>query len=382
MPMIRRNAENLPSLLQFLVTSSSPVVLTDARGPDQPIVFVNPAFEAMTGYPAAEIVGRNCRLLQGDDRDQAARAIIADAIAAGRPCDCELRNYRRDGSMFWNRLHLFPLRNDSGEVTHFAGIQHDVSTEKASFACVERLAAERASLIEQLERERSHMARLSHDLINAQEHERKALARELHDEFAQRLVALQLVLHRAHPCFEQGGADALWRQAEDELKALVGLMRDVSASLRPPGLDDFGLESTIQYMLARQFREGPVWTFDYAGLPARLPPIVEISTYRIVQEAATNIARHARATRVIVEIHGDGTRLELSIRDDGGGFDASRWRERSARGRHTGLAGIDERVQLLGGQFEVRSRPGAGTTVAAVLPLAPPTPDGRGKAST
>jgi PAS domain S-box-containing protein len=368
----------LPSLYHFLAASSSPVLLTDARAPDQPIVFANPAFEAMTGYPLAAIRGRNCRLLQGADRDQPARATISAALAAGRACDCELRNYRRDGSMFWNRLYLFPLRNGGGQITHFAGIQHDVSTEKASLARVEQLAAERAALIERLERKRSHMARLSHDLINAQEHERKALARELHDEFAQRLTALQLVLHRARPHFEQGGADALWRQAEGELTALVGLMRDVSTALRPPGLDYFGLEPTVRHMLARCFEDGPAWTFDCAGLPARLPPVVEISAYRIVQEAATNIVRHARATRVVVEISGDAdaTLLELSVRDDGIGFDAAHWREQSARGRRAGLAGIGERVQLLGGQFDVASRPGAGTTIAATLPLAPPPPEG------
>jgi PAS domain S-box-containing protein len=370
----------LPSLLHFLAASSSPVLLTDALAPDQPIVFVNPAFETMTGYPAADMLGRNCRLLQGEDRDQPARAGIAAAIAAGRPFECELRNYRRDGSMFWNRLYLFPLKNEDGVVTHFAGIQHDVSAEKTSFACVEALAAERAHLIELLERKRQHMARLSHDLINAQEHERKSLARELHDEFAQRLTALQLVLHRARPCFELGGAEALWQQAEGDLTSLVGMMRDVSASLRPPGLDYFGLETTIRHMLARQFGDDVAWTFEYAGLPPRLPSVVEISAYRIVQEAATNIVRHAGAARVVVEIHSDpeGTALELGVRDDGAGFDASRWREQGAQGLRAGLAGIGERVQLLGGQFDVRSRPGAGTTITATLPLAPPAPDAAG----
>jgi PAS domain S-box-containing protein len=365
-------AERFPSLFHFLLASSSPVLLTDAQVPDHPIVFANPAFEAMTGYAAADIMGRNCRLLQGTDRDQPARTTISRALAAGEACECELRNYRRNGSMFWNRLYLFPLRNERGEVTHFAGIQHDVSSEKASFEGMEALAAERARLIERLERKRSHMARLSHDLINAQENERKALARELHDEFAQRLTALQLVLHRARPCFDQCGAQALWRQAEDELTSLVGAVRDVSASLRPPSLDYFGLEPTLRQLLARQFADGPAWVFEYVGLPPRLAPLVEISVYRIVQEATTNILRHARATRAVVEITGDaaGAELELIVRDNGIGFDTAHWREQVADRGRAGLAGIDERVQLLGGRFEVRSRPGTGTTLTAALPLA------------
>ena len=104
--------EAFPSLLRFLEASSSPVVVTDALAQDQPIVLVNPAFEAMTGYRRDDLLGRNCRILQGTDRDQPARGVITAALAAGRPCECELRNYRRDGTMFWNRLYLFLLRND------------------------------------------------------------------------------------------------------------------------------------------------------------------------------------------------------------------------------------------------------------------------------
>lgn len=368
--------EAFPPLLRFLDASSSPVVVTDALAPDQPIVLVNPAFEAMTGYRREEILGRNCRFLQGTDRDQPARGIITAALAAGRPCECELRNYRRDGTLFWNRLYLFPLRNDDGRIAHVVGIQHDISAEKAAYASLEALAAERADLIRQLERERAHMARLSHDLIQAQESERKQVARELHEELAQRLAALQLVLHRARPCFESGGAAALWRETESGIVALVGLARSMSTSLCPPSLDDFGLEPTVRQLLARQFAGGPDWILEYAGLPARLAPLVEITVFRIVQESASNIVRHAHATRAVVEIVGDaaGTALELVVRDDGAGFDAARWRTEMHGDARGGLAVIGERVELLGGRFDVRSSPGAGTCITATLPLAPSTP--------
>jgi len=368
--------ETFPPLLRFLEACSSPVVVTDAQAPDQPIVLVNPAFEAMTGYRRDDIVGRNCRFLQGGDRDQPARGTIAAALAAGRACECELRNYRSDGTMFWNRLYLFPLRNEAGLVTHVAGIQHDVSAEKASYARLKALAAERADLIRQLATERARMARLSHDLIQAQETERKQVAHELHEELAQRLTAFQLVLHRARPCFDAGGAAALWHETESGIAALVSLVRGMSTALRPPCLDDFGLEPTIRQMLARQFRDGPDWVLDYAGLPARLAPLVEITVFRIMQESASNIVRHARARRVVVDIAGDaaGTELELSVRDDGAGFDAAHWREQAGRGARGSLAMIGERVELLGGRFDVRSAPGAGTRILATLPLAPRTP--------
>ena len=369
--------EAFPPLLRFLEASSSPVVVTDALAPDQPIVLVNPAFETMTGYGRDDVLGRNCRFLQGADRDQPARGVIAAALAAGRPCECELRNYRKDGTPFWNRLYLCPLKNDDGHVTHMVGIQHDISAEKAAYAGLEALAAERADLIRQLERERAHLARLSHDLILAQESERRQVAHELHEELAQRLTALQLVLHRARPCFEAGDAGALWQEAESGIIALVDLARGMSVSLRPPSLDHFGLEPTVRQLLARLFAGGPDWIFEYAGLPARLEPLVEISVFRIVQESASNIVRHARAARAVVEIAGDaaGTALELIVRDDGAGFDAARWRARTyGAAQGGGLAVIGERVELLGGRFDVRSRPGAGTRVTATLPLAPRTP--------
>ena len=370
--------EAFPPLLRFLEASSSPVVVTDALAPDQPIVLVNPAFETMTGYRREDVLGRNCRVLQGDDRDQPARAVIAGALTAGRPCECELRNYRKDGTPFWNRLYLFPLQNDAGRIAHVVGIQHDVSAEKAAYASLEALAAERADLIRQLERERAHMARLSHDLIQAQEAERRQVARDLHEELAQRLTALQLVLHRARPCFDAGSAPALWREAESGIVALVELARGMSASLRPPSLDDFGLEPTIRQLLKRQFAGGPDWVFEYAGLPARLAPLAEITVFRIVQESASNIVRHARATRAVVEIVGDAAdaTLEVIVRDDGIGFDAARWRTRTHGDAHGGsLAVIGERVELLGGRFDVRSRPGSGTGITATLPLAPRPPD-------
>lgn len=236
-----------------------------------------------------------------------------------------------------------------------------------------RLAAERGRLIERLNAKQQRMAQLSQALVQAQEAERRALARELHDELGQRLTALNMVLHRAQRWFPDAEGQLLWHTAEREMTQLVGMVRDLSATLRPPGLDLFGLQATIEQLLVRRFADGPAWVFEYAGLPRRLAPVIEISVYRIVQESVTNIVRHANARQVVVEINGgaDGGELELIVRDDGAGFDAVRWRERGARDGRAGLAGMSERVQLLGGTFDVASRPGGGTRIVAVIPLRP-----------
>jgi diguanylate cyclase (GGDEF)-like protein/PAS domain S-box-containing protein len=113
-------------LYRRLVESSPEgVVLIDAQGLDHPVIYVNPAFEALTGYSAAELVGRNLRLLQADDREQDGRHRLRDALSRGETCRVLLRNYRKDGSLFWNEMTVMPLRHPDGCVTHFAGHHRD-----------------------------------------------------------------------------------------------------------------------------------------------------------------------------------------------------------------------------------------------------------------
>jgi diguanylate cyclase (GGDEF)-like protein/PAS domain S-box-containing protein len=113
-------------LYRRLVESSPEgVVLIDAQGADHPVLYVNPAFETLTGYSAAELVGRNLRLLQADDREQDGRHRLRDALSRGETCRVLLRNYRKDGSLFWNEMTVMPLRHPDGCVTHFASHHRD-----------------------------------------------------------------------------------------------------------------------------------------------------------------------------------------------------------------------------------------------------------------
>ncbi len=103
------------------------LTLCDVRRPDAPLIYVNKGFEQMTGYTPAETVGKNCRFLQGPGTDPLTVAAIRNAVRAGAPLIVDLLNYRRDGSTFWNRLSLRPVHNASGVLTHFIGIQSDIS---------------------------------------------------------------------------------------------------------------------------------------------------------------------------------------------------------------------------------------------------------------
>ncbi len=105
----------------------SGIVVADARAENMPLIYVNPAFERMTGYRAEETTGKNCRFLQGDDHDQPALNVLRNAIKQGKDCVVILRNYRKDGTLFWNELSVNPILNDKGVVTHFVGIQNDIT---------------------------------------------------------------------------------------------------------------------------------------------------------------------------------------------------------------------------------------------------------------
>ncbi len=123
---------------------TSGISVANASGPDMPLVYVNPAFEIMTGYSLEEVQGKNCRFLQGAERDQPGLTVLREALEQNRETVAILRNYRKDGSAFWNELSLSPIRNREGEVTHFVGIQTDVTARvefEAALRESEKLAA-------------------------------------------------------------------------------------------------------------------------------------------------------------------------------------------------------------------------------------------------
>ncbi|MBC8161008.1 MAG: diguanylate cyclase [Roseiflexaceae bacterium] len=119
---------NLDILKQAVFESRDGITISDALTPGNPLIFVNPAFERLTGYNAEEALYRNCGYLQNDDREQSEIAVIRQAVAQGEPCLCTLRNYRKDGSLFWNELSISPIYNKHGTVTNFIGIQKDVTS--------------------------------------------------------------------------------------------------------------------------------------------------------------------------------------------------------------------------------------------------------------
>lgn len=123
-----RELDSIRLLEAAIASCKCGVTIADMREPDMPLVYINRAFAEITGYPVEEAIGRNCRFLQGSSPNQEARALIRDALQHGKPLKVQLENYRKDGTRFWNELHLSPVFTD-GNLTHFVGVQNDITEE-------------------------------------------------------------------------------------------------------------------------------------------------------------------------------------------------------------------------------------------------------------
>ena len=138
--VVEKDPGMIPSVLaEILDNCVNGVTLSDPDLPDNPIVFANAVFERMTGYGQDEILGRNCRFLQGDDRDQPGLVEIRAALADARPVEVTLRNYRKDGTRFYNRLSIRPLKDPDGRVIYYLGVQYDVTEQVAAQQEIVRL---------------------------------------------------------------------------------------------------------------------------------------------------------------------------------------------------------------------------------------------------
>ena len=207
--------------------------------------------------------------------------------------------------------------------------------------------------------------RLRHSM-EAAEQERRRWARELHDETLQGLASLKVLLETAASRGTEDGLRAAVDQSAAEIANQITALRSLITELRPAALDELGLAAAID-SLAERVRaiEGVEVEVEPAGGSlGRFAPEVETAVYRLVQEALTNVAKHARAEHAWVSIREAGDALEVSVRDDGIGFDPE------AGWSGFGIAGMRERLALAGGSVEISSEPGAGTTVVATLPAA------------
>ncbi len=253
---------------------------------------------------------------------------------------------------------------------------------------VEKLARAFNHMTEALAKSRDELLRLYHELqhkealrgqllqklISAQEEERRRIARELHDQYAQALMALSISVEAAERVLpsEMTAVRAQLEEVKRLAAQTLDQTYDLIFDLRPTTLDDLGLVPAIRWYAESRLEPLGVQVYlETRDLRGRLSAEVETALYRVIQEALLNIAKHARAQHVWVHLEIEDGRLRGVVKDDGQGFDLTEVRRTGGDGRGMGLLGMQERVELLGGTFHIETAPGQGTRVLMELPIAP-----------
>ena len=316
--------------------------------------YVSPQIEAILGFTQEEWLNDPVRWYQQihpDDKDRWS-VEAAELFLLGNPLKSLYRVVARDGRVVWFHCEAKMVRNQDGRPWFIHGVGFDISELKVAEEALKKSA-------EQLQT-------LSRRLMEVQEMERRNIALELHDEIGQVLTGLKLTLEVSTklPATEVG--DSLM-QASGLVNELMARVRKLSLDLRPGMLDDLGLLPTLLWHIEHYTAQTHVKVnFKHSGLEReRFAPEVETAAYRVVQEALTNVARHANVPEATVRVWTDQNTLSIEVADRGQGFDLETVVARVT----SGVAGMRERATLAGGQLKIESAPGEGTRLLAELSI-------------
>lgn len=393
----RRLEDRLRFQAQLLDAVGEAVVAADRTGA---ITSWNPSAGRLFGWTASEAVGQPLLEVAVSTAERATLVpILHRVLSLGDSWSGELRLLRRDLREVPSHVTLAPLIGGDGRVSGLVAMAFDVSELRAAQARAEKSEQDQRGLVEQLRRLTAHL-----HLVREQEQRR--IARDVHDELGQMLTGLKLDVRWLRRRLESGNGNHNGEhnveqnlhngsvvqngegRAAEVRERLAGIaqlvdqtldsVRRIARELRPPALDDLGLETAIEW-LVEEFRSRTGIDCELRGDVADLPALGSRDTaaFRIVQEALTNVARHAEAKHVKVQLRHEDDALIIEVVDDGKGVP----REALRAARSLGILGMRERARAWGGELTVRRGPRRGTRVRALLPLDGPSPaaDGEGE---
>ena len=311
---------------------------------------LNRAAEKLSGYSREEIIGHNFKEFMAPDHVRNVRDSFWKKLAKQGEMTYEVDIIAKDKRRVPIEVSSRVIY-ENGELVGVQGMARDITERK---------------------RAQDALQMFSRHLIEAQEDERRRIARELHDQIGQILTAVKMNLHAMQQFCQGSEAGSYVKDNIEAVDEALRLVRDLSVDLRPPVLDDMGLTTALRWYVDRFAKRTGLKIDILIDVPddnERFSRDLETACFRIAQEALTNVVRHAQATRVVVRLAKDSEVLLLTVKDDGVGFDVERLRKRAQRVATLGLISMQERAHAAGGAIEIDSAPASGTEIRFSLPL-------------
>ncbi|CAH0288513.1 PAS domain-containing sensor histidine kinase [Peribacillus simplex] len=320
---------------QFALDSSSIVAITDQRGT---IKYVNDQFCRISKFSKEELIGQDHRIINSGFHSREFFNNLWKTISAGEVWKGEIKNKTKDSTYYWVDTTIVPFLDEFNKPYQYLAIRYEVTQRKLAEEEIQKMTGK---------------------IIDVQEEERKRISRELHDDIGQNLYSHLITINRLQTEMEHPLLD----QMQDEATEIIEALRHLSWELRPSVLDDLGLFPAIRSFLVQFSEHHHIKVHLDCYLNCRLNTNKEITIYRIIQEALTNIRKYAQTEDATVTIREIEEEVRVEIVDKGKGFDI----EKVTRG--VGLFSMEERARASGGNLILHSGEGKGTKVILKMPL-------------
>jgi PAS domain S-box-containing protein len=352
----QRNAEEeLRKLSRAVEQSPDAICITNPEGI---IEYVNPITIELTGYTREELSGRKTSIFSSAEKPSEGYAELWQTITAGNIWSGDLHNKKKNGDLYWESTTISPIFDNQGRITHFLAIKEDITERKLAETALNKSK-------EQLQKFASH-------LQNVREEEKVALAREIHDDLGQILVALKIDMgmlkqkvFKTNSFADSSDILPKFDNIVDLIDKTIKTTRRIMNGLRPELLEMYGfVGATKDYLREFEDRHHLRCEFECNISDLEMNQQQSLAFFRIFQEAMNNVAKHAKATLVKIQLQKQNNTLSLKIIDNGVGFD----KNNQGRGDSYGMIGMKERVILLEGKLDIVSKVGQGTCVRIEMP--------------